>query len=428
MFTTKGPIITLCNISEEIHLKENQHIELTSDPLNLNKSFLQCDYPQLCQSVKVGSSLIMCNKHDPEVRFEITKVDRAYSVIIIKALNEGKITPHPHTKIFLPFVDLQMPTITSEDEKTIEKFVLKEGVDMIALSYVRSHQDISEIRDTLGPRGSLIKIIAKIDNIIGLQNFDEILAESDGIMIARGRLCYELPEEKLFKAQKLMIEKAKRAIKPVITSTQMLESMTFSHRPTLAEVTDVANAVIDGSDCVLLSNETAKGIHPLEALETMIRICVEAEQCIYYIKSFELAKSNIISSKSDNLSERKEKLTKPEVICRIAVSLAEDMGASLIVVITETGLTVRLLAKYRPKQIILALCVSTSVIRQLKITRGVISLKIPSFLGCENLIKQSIFFAKENGYIHQGDKIICILGEYEETPDYANTIKITNVC
>jgi pyruvate kinase len=428
MFTTKGPLIKLLNIVHDIQLIKNQEIDITCDILLNNSPLcLKCDYPQMTDSVKEGGTLIITNRHGLEIRFEITKVDKENKKLKLRSTNDGlQIIPSKFSaNIYLPFVDIKLPTITSDDESKIQNFVLKEGVDIIAMSFVRTGKDISEMRDVLGPRGSFIKIIAKIDNYQALENFEKILSNADGVMIARGRLCYELPEEKLFMFQKVLIEKAKRAGKPVITSTQMLESMTYSPRPTLAEVTDVANAVIDGSDSILLSNETAKGLFPIQALETTVKICVEAEQCIHYLKSFESMRMRIFSDFYN--VDNQDILTKSEVICKIAVTLAEDCNAGLIVVITETGTTVRLLAKYRPKQIILALCVSNSVIRQLKITRGVVSLKIPSFLGSENLIKQSILYAKENGFINIGDKVICILGEKEETPDYASTIKITHV-
>lgn len=428
MYTTKGPEILAGKIENgEIKLNKGDFLEISTDFNFIGGKFdfgsrISCDYPELCESVYIGGQIVFVGNNDVEGVIEGINCEE--NLVTVKILDSGVI--QEKSVIYLPFADIKIPTITEEDEESLVNFVLKEGVDMIAVSFVRSFQDIEEIRDILGPRGAYIKIIAKIDNYLGIQNYDKILEDADGVMIARGRLCYELPEEKLFQYQKYMIDKAKLAGKPVITSTQMLDSMARNARPTLAEVTDVANAVLDGSDAVLLSTETSTGKYPVESLEMMAKICVEAEQCIYYQKSFEFARTPIFFQKPEK-EIPKENINKQEVMCNVAVQTAEDINASLIIVITETGSTARLLAKLRPKQTILALCMSAGVIRQLKITRGVITLKIPSFLGSENLITQSILFSQESGFIQKGDKIVCILGENEETPDYANIMKITTV-
>ena len=214
----------------------------------------------------------------------------------------------------LPGVIVKLPTLTEKDEDDLVNFGLKENVDMIAASFVRKAIDVTYISDVLGPKGSHIKIISKIENQEGLDNYDEILEASDGIMVARGDLGMEIPVEKVFIAQKYMIDRANVEGKPVITATQMLESMIKNPRPTRAEATDVANAVLDGTDCVMLSGETASGGFPVEAVTIMAKLCVEAEQCINYENVF-----NLICTYTP------KPLSVYEAVCCSAVKTAEDI-------------------------------------------------------------------------------------------------------
>lgn len=195
----------------------------------------------------------------------------------------------------LPGAIVDLPTLTEKDEEDLVEFGLKQNVDFVAASFVRKASDVEYIRDVLGPKGTHIKIISKIENGEGLENYDEILAASDGIMVARGDLGMEIPPEKVFIAQKWMIEKANIEAKPIVTATQMLESMIKAPRPTRAEASDVANAVLDGTDAVMLSGECANGDYPTQAVAIMAAICVEAENTLNYKKVFDEIKTSTVA-------------------------------------------------------------------------------------------------------------------------------------
>lgn len=397
--------------------KKNQTLEISKIILILatdysfkgNNEKIACSYKELPESVGIGKKILIA---DGSIVCEVSEILK--DGIKVKVLNDAVIGEKKNMN--LPGMIVKLPTLTEKDEDDLVNFGLKQGVDMIAASFVRKADDVNYIRDVLGPRGSHIKIISKIENHEGLDNYDEVLEASDGIMVARGDLGMEIPVEKVFIAQKYMIDKANLSGKPVITATQMLESMIKNPRPTRAEATDVANAVLDGTDCVMLSGETAGGSYPVFAVDIMARLCSEAELCVNYDNVFSLI---------SRFTQRP--ITTKEAVCSAAVKTADAIGASLIIVITETGATARMVAKYRPRQQILALCMSASVIRQLNLSRGVMCLKIPSFLGTDNLINDAMKYATESGYCVQGDKIVCLLGQSEDTPEFVNIMKITTI-
>lgn len=281
-------------------------------------------------------------------------------------MNDAKIGERKNMN--LPGCQVNLPILSAKDQNDIVEFGLKHNIDMIAASFVQSAKDIEFIRSVLGARGAHVKIISKIENQAGLNNYDEILAIGDGIMVARGDLGMEIAPEKVFIAQKWMIEKANLAGKPVQTATQMLESMITAPRPTRAEASDVANAVLDGTDAVMLSGESANGAYPVEAVTVMARTCCEAERCIDYKADFQAMKMYSTSHNST-----------AEAIASAAVATALDLKIDLIIVLTDTGSIARLVSKYRPPTPILACSVVGSVVRQLQTTRGVWGFKIPSY-------------------------------------------------
>jgi len=283
---------------------------------------------------------------------------------------------------------------------------------MVAASFIRKASDIETIRDLLGPKGSHVKIIAKIENQEGLENFSEILETADGIMVARGDLGMEIPVEKVFIAQKWMIKQCNEVGKPVITATQMFESIIKNPRPTRAECSDVANAVLDGSDAVMLSGETANGDYPLNAVEIMARVCREAE---------------IVFSYQSHYREMKEKFPNPkseEAMASAAVQISYETDCKVIVVMTETGRQALNLAKYRPRAHILAVSTDEHVIKSLCISRGVQALRVPSFQGTDALVEYAIKHGKSAGLVESGDKVIILQGILEEEPEQSNVLKV----
>ena len=273
MLDTKGPEIRtgLLEDGKAIELIKDSIIKVTTDyTFKGNANAISCSYASLTTSVQVGSMMLVA---DGSLTLEVTEIGADF--VMARCLNGCKLGEKKNMN--LPGVNVDLPTLTPKDEEDLVKFGLKHKVDFIAASFVRKASDIDYIRKVLGPEGDRIMIISKIENQEGLHNYDAILEKTDGIMVARGDLGMEIPPEKVFIAQKWMIEKANIAGKPVHTATQMLESMINAPRPTRAEASDVANAVLDGTDCVMLSGESANGAYPVNAVTIMCKCSIEAE-------------------------------------------------------------------------------------------------------------------------------------------------------
>jgi len=292
---------------------------------------------------------------------------------------------------------------------------VEQGVDFIAASFIRQAANILAIRDLPGVKGQGIKIIAQIESQEGLDDFDNILEVSDGIMVARGDLGVETPLEKVTTAQKMMIMKCNIAGKPVITATQMLESMVFNPRPTRAETTDVANAVFDGTDCVMLSGETARGKFPVETVLMMSRICNQAELVIDYRELYKQRRKHV-----------NPPISIPETVGSSAVKTCWDLMAQLIVVLTETGNTARLVSKYRPHCPILCVTHDETVARQLVITRGTVPFCL-STMKDEFLIRLSLLRAKQQQLVATGDLVVVTSGYLEGVSGSTNMMRIITV-
>merc|ERR1719229_447463 len=412
LLDTKGPEIRTGFFREDvggkIDLVQGQKLKLVIDySFKGDNTCFALSYDKLCTSVKPGN-IILCADGSLVLKVKSVGTDH----VMTEVLNSVKLGERKNCN--LPGVKVDLPVLQEKDINDLVKFGIPQSVDFIAASFVQSAEDVKMIRDTLGPRGRNIKIISKIENEEGLKNIDAIIDESDAIMVARGDLGMEIPPENVFLAQKMMIAKCNMKGKPVITATQMLESMVKAPRPTRAEASDVANAVLDGTDCVMLSGETAAGDFPENAVTIMRRVCEEAEEFIDY-RSLYL--QTTCTTTNDAV----------EALCDSAVKAAIDAKAAVIVALTETGSTARMLAKYRPEAPILAITASDSTSRQMLLLRGVVSVPTASFVGTDSVIQKALAEAKRLGMAKPGDVAVCVHGTKEECPGHTNLMKIVPV-
>eukprot|EP00658_Telonema_sp_P-2_P032778 TRINITY_DN24188_c0_g1_i1.p1 TRINITY_DN24188_c0_g1~~TRINITY_DN24188_c0_g1_i1.p1 ORF type:complete len:588 (-),score=164.58 TRINITY_DN24188_c0_g1_i1:296-2059(-) len=349
-------------------IERGQEVEFVCDPSMEaagTGTRVYLDYPDIGRTLSKGSALMI---DDGLIGFEVKEAGDGW--VRAAALNRGELGERKGVN--LPGAQITLPAVSEKDRLDLE-FGANQGVDYVFASFVRSAANVAEIKSAIrgtgsGPLGvaNSIQVVSKIENLEGVQNFDEILAESDGVMVARGDLGIEIPAPKVFVAQKLLVLKSNMAGKPVICATQMLESMVQNPRPTRAEVSDVANAVVDGCDAVMLSGETAKGAWPEEAVRAMANIAREAE-----------------AATADELKEYQHQLMMPskcdpiEAVCAAASRTAQDQDASMIVVLTETSDAPRLIAKYRPSVPIVAACSCSEIARRCGLLRGVIPVVVP---------------------------------------------------
>ncbi|KAG0269372.1 Pyruvate kinase [Actinomortierella ambigua] len=353
---TKGPEIRtgLMRDDVEVPITAGHTMVFSTDDKYANicdGEVMYVDYKNLTKVITPGKIIYV---DDGVLSFKVLEVDQ--DSVKVQALNNGKLCSRKGVN--LPKTAVDLPALSQKDISDL-KFGVKNNVDIIFASFIRRAEDVREIRRVLGEEGKHIRIICKIENHQGVKNFDEILKETDGIMVARGDLGIEIPCSQVFIAQKMMIAKCNLAGKPIICATQMLESMTYNPRPTRAEVSDVANAVLDGADCVMLSGETAKGAYPIEAVRTMDETCILAESAICYPPLF---------NELRQLQQRPTATT--ETVASSAVSASMEQQAGAIIVLSTSGDTARMISKYRPRCPIIIVTRNEQTARATHLSRG----------------------------------------------------------
>lgn len=369
------------------------------------------DYKNITKVISPGKVIYI---DDGVLSFEVIKVvdDKTLAV---RSINAGKISSHKGVN--LPNTDVDLPALSEKDQQDL-RFGVKNGVHMVFASFIRTGDDIKHIRRVLGEDGADIKIIAKIENQQGVNNFDDILRETDGVMVARGDLGIEIPAPQVFVVQKQLIAKCNLAGKPVICATQMLESMTYNPRPTRAEVSDVGNAVLDGADCVMLSGETAKGDYPLEAVAMMHQTTLIAEKAIAYETLYQEVRNNT-----------PKPLSTVETVAASAVAAAAENGAKAIITLSTSGETARLASKYRPNLPIIMITRNERAARFSHLYRGVYPF-IYNKPAVENWsedvelrLRSGIDEAIELGIVNKGDNVVAIQG-WTRGVGHSNTIRM----
>lgn len=390
MLDTKGPEIRVRSFKNgRVTLQNGQLFTLTTDEVEGDEERVSITYKELPQDIAVGSSILI---DDGLIGMQVERIDGAD--IVCRVLNGGVVSNNKGVNI--PNAHLSMPFISEKDHQDI-LFAIKNGYDFIAASFTRCADDIMQIRHILQENNChTINIIAKIENMEGVENIDEILRVVDGVMVARGDLGVEVPLEDVPSLQKKLIQRGIAAGKPVITATQMLDSMIKNPRPTRAEATDVANAIYDGTSAIMLSGESAVGAYPVEAVETMVRIALRAEADMDYIRRF----SRDTSASTDVTN----------AISHATVTSAHDLNASAIITVTKSGSTARILSRYRPACVIVGCTTEKHVWRQLALSWGTVPLMIAEESNTDDLFEHAVDAAAQNGLVHDGELVVLTAG------------------
>ena len=391
MLDTRGPEIRLELFeNHKVELKKGQTFTLCTDSILGNEERASITYKELPRDLREGASVLI---DDGLVSLTVLKLSDKEIVCTVN--NDGVISDRKGINV--PDVDLSMPYLSQQDRDDIA-FGVRNGIDFVAASFTRTAEDILEVRRLFSQEGrSNVNIIAKIENMQGVQNIDEILRVSDGIMVARGDLGVEIPLEQVPVIQKMLIHKAYSSGKPVITATQMLDSMMKNPRPTRAESTDVANAIYDGTSAIMLSGETAAGMYPVEALRTMASIALCAENDINYAKRFKEHNAEVAADVTNAISHA-------------TCTSAHDLGASAILTVTKSGRTAKMISKYRPSCPIICCTTDETVCRQLNLSWGVTPLMLDEASNTDELFERAVEVGENAGLLHDGELVVITAG------------------
>lgn len=405
LLDTKGPEIRTRDFQGgKVTVEDGQIFTLTPRELLGDNTVASITYKNLAKDIQVGTTILI---DDGLIKMEVEAIND--EDIRCKVIHGGTISNHKGINV--PGVHLNMPYVSEQDVEDI-KFGIENDVDFVAASFVRSAKDVLEIRDLLNANGGeRINIISKIENAEGINHIDDIIYVSDGIMVARGDMGVEIAGEEVPIIQKMIIRKVYNAGKQVVTATQMLDSMVKNPRPTRAETTDVANAIYDGTSAIMLSGETAAGLYPVEAVQTMVRIAERTEQDIDYSKRF----------------FQRERTANPNVtdaVCHATCTTAIDLNASAIVTVTKSGTSARMVSKYRPNCNIIAGTTSHKVYRQLNMSWGVTPIHLEEKNEIFDLFDHAVETAEKRGLLNSGETVVLTAGVPLGVSGNTNILKV----
>ncbi|MCK8825768.1 pyruvate kinase [Fuchsiella alkaliacetigena] len=406
LLDTKGPEVRTGLIKDdgEVTLEKGAKFTLTTEEIEGTAEKVSVSYNNLPEDVEVGGTILI---DDGLIELEIERTTE--TEVECTVVSGGKLSSRKGVN--LPGVSVTLPALTEKDKRDI-KFGIEEEVDFIAASFIRKAADVLAIRELLEEHNAdEIKIIPKIENQEGVDNIDEIIDVSDGIMVARGDLGVEIPTEKVPMVQKIIISKCNREAKPVITATQMLDSMIRNPRPTRAEATDVANAIFDGTDATMLSGETAMGDYPVKSVHTMARIAVETEESARYQEQITKKHVEAHHTVTDSISYS-------------TCETAKDLGAEAIITATRSGHTARMVSKYRPYAPIIAATPNRKIFNQLILSWGVRPVLTEGTDSTDEMIQASVQGALAAGYVQTGNLVVITAGSPAGVPGTTNLLKV----
>lgn len=409
----QGPKIRIGDLTKTILLKPGERLTITTEEIIGDYNRVSTTYKEIVHDVNIGDSILM-----DDGRIELQVISKSETEVVTEIIIGGLLKPHKG--INLPNVNISIPSLTDKDLKDLD-FGLNNNVDMVALSFVRSVEDIIKIKKIIKDRGKTTWVIAKIEKPEAIKNLDAIIHEADGIMVARGDLGVEMKAHEVPVLQKVIVEKCNALNKPVIIATQMLESMIENPRPTRAEANDVANAVYDGTDAVMLSGETAVGEYPVEAVSIMRKIIERVE--MHGVKDVPTRKKQFL----DQSTQPIKCIDLDEAVAASAVQIAESLCAKVIIVLTHSGATAIKVSKQKPKCSVVAVTDNEVVQRRLTLVWGIQTSVIETMRSTDNSFKLLEYILIENNIVSKGDIVVYTLGIPIGAHGVTDTIKVSRI-